>query len=41
MTEVNRLVDNALPPVYLEISAESKPDYDEAFYQFLIPQIDT
>ena len=40
MTEVNMLVDNALPPLYLEISAESKPDYDEEFYQFLIPQIE-
>jgi hypothetical protein len=41
MTEVDMLVENALPPLYLEISAESKPNYDEAFYQFLIPQIDT
>lgn len=41
MTEVNMLVENALPPLYLEISAESKPDYDKEFYQFLIPQIET
>jgi hypothetical protein len=41
MTEVNMLVDNALPPLYLEISAEYKPDYDKEFYQFLIPQIET
>ena len=41
MTEVNMLVDNALPPLYLEITAENKPDYDEEFYQFLIPQVET
>ena len=41
MTEVNMLVDNALPPLYLEISAESKPEYDKEFFQFLIPQIET
>ena len=41
MTEVNMLVDNALPPLYLEISAEYKPDEDKDFYQFLIPQIET
>jgi len=40
MTEVRMLVDNALPPFYLEISAEYKPDYDKEFYQFLIPQIE-
>jgi hypothetical protein len=37
MTEVNSLVDNALPPIYLEIADEPQPDYDEEFYQFLIP----
>lgn len=41
MTEVNMLVENALPPLYLEITAEYKPDYDKEFYQFLIPQIET
>lgn len=40
MTEVNTLVDNALPPFYLEISGEKNPDYDEEFYQFLIPSIE-
>jgi hypothetical protein len=39
MTEVNTLVDNALPPFYLEISGEKTADYDEEFYQFLIPTI--
>jgi len=37
MTEVDMLVDNALPNFYLEISGEKNPDYDEEFYQFLIP----
>ena len=41
MTEVNMLVENALPPLYLELTAEYKPDYDKEFYQFLIPQIET
>ena len=41
MTEVNMLVDNALPPIYLEISADYKLDEDKDFYQFLIPQIET
>jgi hypothetical protein len=40
MTEVNTLVDNALPPLYLELSGERKSDYDEEFYQFLIPTIE-
>ena len=40
MTEVNTLVDNPLPPIYLEIAGEKKPDYDEEFYQFLIPTIE-
>ncbi|MGD9363549.1 MAG: hypothetical protein PVH85_32095 [Desulfobacterales bacterium] len=41
MMEVDMLVENALPPLYLEITAEYKPDYDKEFYQFLIPQIKT
>ena len=40
MTEVNALVDNALPPFYLEISGEPNSDYDEEFYKFLIPPIE-
>jgi hypothetical protein len=40
MTEVNTLVDNALPPFYLEISGEKHAEYDEEFYQFLIPTIE-
>ncbi len=40
MSEVNSLVENALPPFYLEIADEPKPDYDEEFYQFLIPPVE-
>jgi hypothetical protein len=39
-TEVDSLVDNALPPFYLEIADEPNPDYDEEFYQFLIPPVE-
>jgi hypothetical protein len=41
ISDVNMLVDNALPPLYLELSAESKPDYEKEFFQFLIPRIET
>ncbi|MBW2409246.1 MAG: hypothetical protein JRF72_05570 [Deltaproteobacteria bacterium] len=40
MTEVNTLVDNALPPFYLELSGEKGPDDVEEFYQFLIPSVE-
>jgi hypothetical protein len=40
MTEVNSLVDNALPPFYLQISDGPRPDYDEEFYKFLIPPLE-
>ena len=40
MTEVNTLVDNALPPFYLELSGEKSPDDVEEFYQFLIPSVE-
>jgi hypothetical protein len=40
MTEVNTLIDNALPPFYLEISGEKNTDYNEEFYQFLIPTVE-
>ena len=39
MTDVNTLVDNALPTIYLEIAAEKIPNYDEEFYRFLIPTV--
>jgi hypothetical protein len=37
MTEVNTLVDNALPPFYVEISGAENSSSDEDFYRFLIP----
>jgi hypothetical protein len=37
MTEVNTLVDNALPPFYVEISSPENSSSDEDFYRFLIP----
>ena len=40
MTEVNTLIDNALPPFYLEITGEQNAGYDEEFYHFLIPPIE-
>ena len=40
MTEVNTLVDNALPPIYLELSGANMPEFNEEFYQFLIPAIE-
>jgi hypothetical protein len=40
MTEVNTLVDNALPPFYLVLSGEKNAGSDEEFYQFLIPTIE-
>ena len=40
MTEVNTLVDNALPPFYLVLSGENNAGYDDEFYQFLIPTIE-
>ena len=40
MTEVNTLVDNALPSIYLVISGENNVDYNEDFYQFLIPTVE-
>ncbi|MCP4625986.1 MAG: hypothetical protein GY850_21115 [bacterium] len=40
MTKVNTLIDNALPAFYLEISGEKNTDYDEEFYQFLIPTVE-
>ena len=37
MTEVNTLVDNALPAFYVEISGEESSSVDEDFFRFLIP----
>ena len=40
MTEVNVLVENALPPVYLDIVGETDLSADEDFIDFLIPITD-
>jgi predicted anti-sigma-YlaC factor YlaD len=37
MTEVNALVESALPPVYLDIIGETDLSTDEDFIDFLIP----
>jgi hypothetical protein len=40
MSEVNVLVENALPPVYLDIVGETDMSMDEDFFDFLIPTTD-
>ena len=40
MAEVNMLVENALPPAYINISGEAAPQLDDEFMQFLIPSIE-
>jgi hypothetical protein len=40
MTEVSMLVENALPPVYQDISAESGAGFDEEFIQFVVPSVE-
>lgn len=40
MAEVDVLVENALPPVYLEIVGETDLSVDEDFFDFLIPTTD-
>jgi hypothetical protein len=37
MTEINGLVENALPPVYLDIVGETNLNMDEDFIDFLVP----
>jgi predicted anti-sigma-YlaC factor YlaD len=37
MTQVNVLVENALPPIYLDIVGETGSNLDEDFMHFLIP----
>ena len=37
MTEIDGLVENALPPVYLKIVGETDLNADEEFLEFLIP----
>jgi len=40
MSEVDILVENALSPVYLDISGAAEEELDEGFLQFIIPNID-
>ena len=40
MTQVNVLVENALPPVYLDIVGETDLSADEDFIDFLVPITD-
>jgi hypothetical protein len=40
MTDIALLVENALPPVYLDISGESSPGWDEEFIQFMVPSVE-
>lgn len=40
MTEVGRLVENALPYMYSDISTESNATLDEEFMQFVIPSVE-
>jgi predicted anti-sigma-YlaC factor YlaD len=40
MTEIAMLVDNALPAVYLDISAESSTDLDDEFMEFVVPSVE-
>jgi len=40
MTEIDLLVENALPPVYSDISVESDTGLDEEFIQFMLPPIE-
>jgi hypothetical protein len=37
MAEISALVENALPPEYLDLSGEFKPGFDETFMEFVIP----
>jgi hypothetical protein len=40
MTEIAVLVDNPLPAVYLDISAESSTGPDEEFIEFVVPSVE-
>ena len=37
VTEINSLVENALPSEYVDIYGEADPDYDDDFMNFTIP----
>lgn len=40
MVEISVLAENALPPVYLNITGESDPGFDEEFMQFVVPTVE-
>ena len=40
MTDIDTLVDNALPPVYIYISGGSEQEFDEEFMEFVVPIIE-
>lgn len=41
MTDVSMLVENALPPVFLDITGEPDSEFDEEFMQFVVPPIES
>jgi predicted anti-sigma-YlaC factor YlaD len=41
MTDISMLVENALPPVYLDICGRSDPGFDEEFMQFIVPSTES
>ena len=40
MNEIRSLEDNALPPLVLDVSAESNSAFDEDFMRFVVPVLD-
>ena len=40
MTDINTLVDNALPPVHMYISGGFDQEFDEEFMEFVVPIIE-
>ncbi len=40
MSEVGKMVENALPEVYFQILGDSEPLFDDAFMEFMIPSTD-
>ena len=41
MAEISMLVENALPPEYLELSGEFSSIFDETFMEFVVPSTET
>jgi len=41
MAEISTLVENALPPEYLELSGEFDSSFDETFMEFVVPSTET